>query len=104
MRYVIGHISARPGTREEFLGKAQSYVAASRADAGCVYFDITSKPDDPDGLVIIEHWADLATHVAHQERDYSAAFRPVAGQYFLHAEFEEMTVPNVETVVVDIPR
>ncbi len=101
MRYVIGRITVRPGKREEFLARAESYVAASRADIGCLYFDVTPRPDDPNGIVMIEHWADLETHLAHQARDYALAFRPVAGSYFLHAEFEEMTVPGVEKLVFD---
>ena len=102
MRYVIGRITIRPGKREEFLAKAQTYIAASRADEGSVYFDIAPKPDDPDGLVMIECWADLATHRAHQTRDYAAAFQPIGAAYILRGEFEEMTVDTVENVVIDL--
>lgn len=98
MRYVIGRIELRPGKRAEFMQAAAGYVAASRADEGCVYFDIAPTPDNPDGAVMIECWEDFASHKAHQASGYAAAFNPIAGALILRGTFEEMNVDNAENV------
>lgn len=101
MRYVIGRFNVRPGKRPELLEAAKSYVAASRADAGCVYFDIAPMPDNPDGCVMVECWETQDAHKAHQASAYAAAFNPTAGALILKGEFQEMNVETPDNVVLD---
>ena len=99
MRYVIGRMWLRTGTRETFLNKAKSYVASSQADVGCIYFHIAPMVEDLDAVVMIEAWESLETHRAHSASDYARSFQPVGGEYILRGNFQEMTVDNPENVV-----
>ena len=102
MRYVIGRMWLRAGTRREFLDKSKSYVASSQSDTGCIYFHISPMEEDPDAVVMIEAWESLEDHKAHQARDYATAFQPVAGQYIRRGDFQEMTVDKPEQVSFDL--
>jgi quinol monooxygenase YgiN len=104
MRYVIGRFSVRPGKRAELLEKAHNYVAASRADAGCVYFDMAPMPDNPDGVVMVECWETQDAHKAHLATAYATAFNPTAGALILKGEFQEMNVDKPDNVVLDFTR
>ncbi|MBI4922963.1 MAG: antibiotic biosynthesis monooxygenase [Devosia nanyangense] len=99
MRYVIGHFSVQPGTRDEFMAKTKDYIDASRADDGCVYFDIALMTDNPDGLVMVECWRDQAAHKAHQASTYASAFQPTGAAFIVNGAFQEMNVENADSVV-----
>jgi quinol monooxygenase YgiN len=104
MRYVIGRFTVRSGKRPEFLDHAKAYVAASRADKGCVYFDIAPAPDDPDGCVMVECWDTEDNHKAHQSSAYAAAFNPTFGALALRGEFQEMNVDKPDNVAFDFSK
>lgn len=98
MRYVIGRMWVRAGTRADLLKECTSYVASSRADRGCIYFHIVPMVDEADGVVMIECWETEADHKSHQASDYAKAFGPVAGQYLVRGDFQEMNVEKAEQV------
>jgi quinol monooxygenase YgiN len=104
MRYVIGRFYLRPGKRPEFLEAAKAYVDASRADAGCVYFDIAPMPDNPDGCVMVERWETQDAHKAHQASAYAAAFNPIFGALALRGDFQEMNVDDPDNVTFDFSK
>jgi quinol monooxygenase YgiN len=94
-------MTVRAGKRAEFLAKAADYITASRADKGCVYFEIAPVPDRADDLVMIEGWETQDDHKAHQASDYAKAFGPIGGAYLLRGNFQEMNVTDAENVVFD---
>ncbi|HWA17484.1 MAG TPA: antibiotic biosynthesis monooxygenase family protein [Devosia sp.] len=104
MRYVIGRMSVRSGTRTEFLAKAAGYISASRADKGCVYFEIAPVPDRADDLIMIEGWETEGDHKAHQASDYAKAFGSIGGAYLLRGDFQEMNVDKAEQVSFDLSK
>jgi quinol monooxygenase YgiN len=101
MRYVLGRIWARPGMRDEYMPLAMHYVATSRAEAGCVYFDQGPMPDDPDGIVLIECWQTPAHHAAHGAAPHVKAFGPTFETYVRKAIFDEIDAEGINPIVID---
>jgi quinol monooxygenase YgiN len=104
VRYVIGRIKARPGMREAYLALATEFIATSRAEAGCVYYDQGPLHGDPDGMIIVECWATPQAHAAHVAASHFKAFGPVFEKHVLKAIFEEMDVGDVNNVVIDMSK
>jgi quinol monooxygenase YgiN len=99
-KYVIGRVKAKPGMREEYLKHSSAYIATSRAEAGCIYYDEGLDRGDPDGVIVIECWETPKAHAAHTRAPHFAAFGPVFGDYVASAHFEEMNVGEVNDVVI----
>jgi len=100
-RYVIGRIKIKPGKRDEYLAHAANYIATTRGEPGCLYFEEGRSTQDPDDIVIAECWDTPEAHAAHTKAPHFAAFGPIFERYVLHAHFEEMNVGEVNDVVVD---
>ena len=50
----------------------------SRADAGCIRYDVLEEVDAPDRFVLCEEWVDEASLVDHNSRPHVARFVEVA--------------------------
>jgi len=62
---VVAHFRPRPGRREEALRILSAFLAPTRLEKGCVFYDLHENSADPDDLTIIEEWeseADLDAH------------------------------------------
>lgn len=70
---VVANISAKP----EFLGEVRqallAVVAPSRAEAGCLQYDLHLARDQPNSFVMIERWQDDATLDRHLATPHFAA-------------------------------
>lgn len=66
------YYKAKPGKREEFYkAVAQSGVAeASRNEAGNLKYDYFRAADDPDLLLLIEHWKDQDAFDFHVQQPH----------------------------------
>jgi quinol monooxygenase YgiN len=101
MRYVIGRVKLKPGMRDAFTALAAPYIATSRAEAGCVYYDQAAVHGSADDSIIIECWQTPEAHAAHVAAPHFRAFGPVFEKHVLQAKFEEMDVGDVNNVVID---
>jgi quinol monooxygenase YgiN len=64
---ALGIIRAKPGKSREVGRRLQALVAPTRAEPGCVAYDLHQSTDDPSVWVIIEAWrsaSDLDAHIA----------------------------------------
>lgn len=104
MRYVIGRMIVRPGRREEYLERSAAYVALSRTEPGCVYYDLSAVDGDADGVTLIECWASPEAHAAHLARPEREAAGPPFTECVLSATFEEMDVAGITPIVVDFSK
>ena len=62
--------------REELLRAAKELVAASRADEGCIAYDLFESATRPDVLMICETWRDAEALAAHERTAHFAALVP----------------------------
>ncbi|HEY3433708.1 MAG TPA: putative quinol monooxygenase [Rhodocyclaceae bacterium] len=64
---VIATITAKPESRAEVLQALETVVAPSRAEEGCIQYDLHVSRVNADQLVMIERWQDDATLDRHME-------------------------------------
>lgn len=70
---VIATITAKPEFRAEVLQALLTVVAPSRAEAGCIHYDLHTSRDNANHLVMIERWQDDATLDRHMETPHFIA-------------------------------
>ncbi|HRH73720.1 MAG TPA: putative quinol monooxygenase [Zoogloea sp.] len=70
---VVATISAKPEFRAEVRQALDQIVPPSRAEAGCLQYDLHITRDKPDSFVMIERWEDDATLDRHMATAHFAA-------------------------------
>ena len=65
MYTIIGTLTARPETREELATLLMALVAPTRAEAGCISYDVHVDAADPCVFVFYENRTDRAALDAH---------------------------------------
>lgn len=69
-------IQVSDNNRTTVLETAQTLVASSLKDAGCIAYDIFESATRPDVLMICETWTDEASLAAHEKTDHFTALVP----------------------------
>jgi len=59
---------------EEAAGMLRSLRDRSRAEAGCITFDVSRSIDDPNAFVLYEEWRDQATLDEHYQTEHFKTF------------------------------
>jgi quinol monooxygenase YgiN len=67
-------IRARPGQERALTDALRALVAPSRADDGCIVYDLHVDRDDPGHLFLYEAWRDVPAWEAHMATPHLAAF------------------------------
>ncbi|MFF1869384.1 putative quinol monooxygenase [Streptomyces sp. CB03911] len=62
---VIAVLRAKAGQEEQMRAQAQSMVAPSLAEPGCLSYRTYVDPDDPRSWVVVEEWASREAFDAH---------------------------------------
>ena len=75
---VIAHIRARPGQESRVRQVLQGLVSPTRAEAGCINYDLHQSQTDPALFVFYENWASEAHLDAHSKSAHIQSFRKVA--------------------------
>ena len=65
MYTIIGTVTARPETRDELATLLMAQVAPTRAEAGCINYDLHVDAADPCVFIFYENWIDRAALDAH---------------------------------------
>ena len=84
---VIAHIRAKPGQESRVRKILQGLLAPTRAEAGCINYDLHQSHPDPALFVFYENWASEAQLDAHSKSPHIQSLREVAGE-FLAAPIE----------------
>lgn len=64
---VVAHFRPKPGKLEEARQLLLGFTAPTRAEEGCVFYDMHENPDDPHDLTFIEEWRSAEDLDAHGE-------------------------------------
>jgi quinol monooxygenase YgiN len=62
---VVAHFKPKPGKLEEARRLLLGFTQPTRAEKGCVFYDLHENPKDPEDLTFIEEWdseEDLEAH------------------------------------------
>ena len=71
---LVVEFRAAPGRRDELRGALLELTRATRAEDGCLRYDLHEATDDPDVLVFYEVWTTPAAHAAHDATDHVTSF------------------------------
>lgn len=77
------YYKAKPGKREEFYQAVQEsgVPEASRQEAGNIRYDYFRAEDDPDLLLLVEHWKDQDAFDFHIQQPHFKALGSIKEKY-----------------------
>lgn len=75
---VIARCKAKPGKEAEVRKEILALVAPTRAEAGCLNYDLHVSADDPGLFVLYENWKSKADLDAHLATPYLVRFKTLA--------------------------
>ena len=64
---VVAHFKPKPGKLAEARQHLLGFTAPTRAEKGCVFYDLHENPNDPDDLTFIEEWDSAEDLDAHSK-------------------------------------
>jgi quinol monooxygenase YgiN len=70
---LVVEFHAVPGRGSELRRLLLGLVTPTRAEEGCLLYDLHEDPADPDALWFYEQWASAAHHAAHDLTSHVAA-------------------------------
>lgn len=82
---VIAVIEAKPGSESEVKAALQDLVTATRAEEGCISYDLKVAADKPTTFVTVEKWRSQADLDAHMQSAHIAKAFEVAGEHMAGA-------------------
>ncbi|SDF34839.1 putative quinol monooxygenase [Phytopseudomonas seleniipraecipitans] len=76
---LVATITALSGQTDAVEAGLRQLVSASRAEAGCLQYDLHRHQDDANVFVMIEQWQDSAALAFHQGTDHYRHFKATCG-------------------------
>lgn len=76
MIYIVSRNCIRPEKREEFCAITAELVEKSRAEEGCVSYELVVERDDPNAFAFLEKWRDQAALDAHNQSEHFTRIVP----------------------------
>jgi quinol monooxygenase YgiN len=74
MIVVVARIRTDDARREEAIRVGNALVTASRADEGCLSYALYTSAEDPNELLVLEHWESDEALQKHFETAHIAEF------------------------------
>lgn len=79
MIVTIAHVKIQPGQRDAFLAAVPDFLVATRAEQGCIVYDLVECVGDENHFVTVERWEERAQVDAHMGLPHTQAFLGVVG-------------------------
>jgi quinol monooxygenase YgiN len=79
MLRVVAHLTSKPETIDETRAALEAFVEPTRAEAGCVYYELMQNNADPTDFTFVEEWESDETLDAHLESPHITSFKERAG-------------------------
>ena len=70
---VVARVTVRPDKFDETMKALTELVAATRAEPGCVRYELLRNIADPHELTFVEEWADAESLEAHFATEHFSA-------------------------------
>jgi quinol monooxygenase YgiN len=77
---VIAHVRAKPGQESRVRQLLEGLLAPTRAEAGCINYDLHQSQIDPTLFVFYENWESEAHLDAHARSTHIQSFRKLADE------------------------
>lgn len=75
---VLARIKAKPGMEETVKNEVLALVAPTRAESGCINYDLHQAADDKSLFILYENWVSKEALEAHLAMPYLEAFKAKA--------------------------
>jgi quinol monooxygenase YgiN len=76
---VVAHLTSKPETVDETRAALEAFIEPTRAEAGCIVYELMQNNDDPTDFTFVEEWESNETLDAHLESPHISAFKERAG-------------------------
>jgi quinol monooxygenase YgiN len=96
--YVIATLVVRAEQRDAFVADAPDVIQATRAERGCLRYDLTSSLMDPLTFVFVEQWESRAALDAHFETPHLRRWRELCQGYVAERRVEIIRAEQVDVV------
>ncbi|MEP6917886.1 MAG: putative quinol monooxygenase [Acidobacteriota bacterium] len=73
--HVIANIRAKPEHADDVLQVLLGYIELTRAEQGCLVYDLFQDVADPTHFTFVEEWSDVAALEAHSRSAHLTAGR-----------------------------
>lgn len=98
MIYVLAELKAKPGKEAELIAGALPCIAATRKEAGCLFYDLTRSATEPDRFTFVERWSRREALEAHFHTPHIATWRAYGKSCIAAAKVEVVHTTQVETL------
>jgi len=99
MIFVIATVHVQADRRERYIEGARACVAATRAETGCISYDLTASTSDPNAFVFVERWTSREALGAHFETEHLKSWRKIAAECIAKPTRVEIIFPEkIETL------
>jgi quinol monooxygenase YgiN len=98
MIYLLAHLKARPGAHPELMSAAKAMIAATRAEPGCILYDLNASVTDPQSMIFVEAWQSREALSEHFDAPHMAVWRRASEGYFTERKIEVIHPEKVEAL------
>ncbi len=96
MIYLLAHLKSRPGNHPELMEAAKAMIAATRAEPGCILYDLNVSITDPQSMIFVEAWESREALTAHFEMPHMKVWQKASEGYFTDVKLELIHPDKVE--------
>ena len=75
--FLEGYMDVPPDRLAAVAGALPAHIALTRAEPGCLAFDVIPSPDDPGRFLVSETFQDQVAFDAHQARAKASAWADI---------------------------
>ena len=79
---VLAHLTARPDRIEEVRQALIALIDPTRAESGCILYELAQNNSDPVDFTFVEEWASDAELDTHLQSDHIRALQARADELF----------------------
>lgn len=83
---------ALPGKFDDLMKVLTEMTLLTRAEVGCLQYDLHLNPSEPNQLHFYEQWATAEAHAAHDLTEHVQSFRAVQDELVEKIEFVKLEV------------
>ncbi len=88
---IVAQITATPGHEDRLRGSLEKLVAPTRAEAGCIQYDLHVDNENPGLFLFFEIWETRALWQAHMQADHLKAHAAATQGAVAEFALNEMT-------------
>ncbi|WDR05299.1 antibiotic biosynthesis monooxygenase [Devosia rhodophyticola] len=96
MIYVVATLQIELGALEPFVNAACPCIEATRAEPGCIHYDLCASVTDPERVVFVERWNSRAALDAHLASPHMLEFKAVSKPFVKATKIEIVQSEQVE--------